>query len=430
MKKLIAKLGPNAKIEAEIRLPGSKSMTHRALIIASLASGTCEIFNPLSAEDTQITARALEQLGTVIEWRRDSVLVTPPKKLWEQPDEPIYLGNSGTTTRFLIALACAGTGKFVLDGTPRLRERPVGPVVEAVESLGARVRWLGEGGYPPLEIIGNRLSGGEIRVDASKSSQFLSGLLLAAPTARAGIHLTWPEPAASFPYVAMTLEMMRKAGIQLKRPASNVVYIPAPQNYSLHNFLVEGDCSSASYFWAAAALTGGSVFTLPVPPESIQGDFRFLGVMAKMGCRVTREGDGVRVSGPDRLEPVVIDMNAMPDMVPTLAVLAAFADGTSRIENVAHLRIKESDRLDAVASGLSVLGIEVEQLPEGLIIHGGRPATPSGPISAFDDHRIAMAFALAGLRVDGVEIDGAEAVAKSFPEFWERFDRLGSPGGP
>jgi len=319
----------------------------------------------------------------------------------------------------------AGTGIIVLDGTERLRERPIGPVAEALEILGAGIRWLKKPGFPPVEITGTGLAGGEVCVDASESSQFLSGLLLAAPTARREVRITWREPAASFPYVEMTLAMMKKAGIRFERPASNAVFVPAPQAYPPLSLTVEGDCSSASYFWGAAALTGGSVFTSPVPPDSLQGDCRFLEVLEKMGCQINWEGDGVRVTGPSRLIPVNVDLNRMPDMVPTFAVLAAFAPGTSRVENVAHLRIKESDRLESVASGLEIMGVRVEQLKDGLVIHGGAPAPPSRPISAFGDHRIAMAFALAGLRIEGVQIDGAESVAKSFPQFWEYFDRLG-----
>ncbi|MFZ2446821.1 MAG: 3-phosphoshikimate 1-carboxyvinyltransferase [Syntrophobacteraceae bacterium] len=426
MKKLTRKIKPAAKIDATIRLPGSKSITHRALMMASLASGPSTIRAPLDAEDTRLTAGALEQLGTGIDWREDSILVTPAARRWISPAGPIFLGNSGTSTRLLLPLASAGTGTFVLDGTARLRDRPVGPVADALETLGTRFRWLGKPGYPPVEITGAGFSGGEVTVDASESSQFLSGLLLAAPTARKDVRITWREPVASFPYVAMTLAMMERAGIRFERPAPNAVIVPAPRAYAPLDITVEGDCSSASYFWGAAAVTGGAVFTFPVSSESLQGDSRFLGVLEKMGCRIEWEGEGVRVIGPARLDPIDIDMNRMPDMAPTLAVLAAFAPGTSRIRNVAHLRIKESDRLESVAAGLAALGVRVEQLRDGLIIHGGNPAPPSRPISAFDDHRIAMAFALAGLRIDGVVIDGAESVAKSFPEFWEYFERLGA----
>ncbi|MGA2402952.1 MAG: 3-phosphoshikimate 1-carboxyvinyltransferase [Syntrophobacteraceae bacterium] len=426
MKNLLKAIKPVSKINAQIRLPGSKSITHRALIMAALSEAPGEARNPLKAEDTFLTAKALEAMGATIEWSGDSVRVAPPAYRWRQPDGPIFLGNSGTSTRLLLAVIPAGTGTFVLDGTPRLRQRPVGPAVEALEKLGPAIRWFGKKGFPPLEITSSGLNGGDVFVDASQSSQFLSGILIAAPIARGEVRVEWSEPAASWPYVEITLGMMKEAGIRFERLASNRIAIPAPQVYAPRNITVEGDCSSASYFWGAAALTGGEVLTSPVSPHSLQGDCRFLGVLHKMGCRVVWEQEGVCVKGPERLMPIDIDMNEMPDMVPTLGVLSAFASGTTRIRNVAHLRIKESDRLRAVAAGLKALGVEAEELTDGLIVHGAPPlGPPSGPISAFDDHRIAMAFALAGLRLNGVVIEGAESVSKSFPEFWEIFDGLG-----
>lgn len=417
---------PASRIRAQIRLPGSKSITHRALIMSALSESSTEIGNALRAEDTILTAGALQALGAEIEWGVDSVRVAPPAYRWRQPAGPIYLGNSGTSARLLLAVLSAGTGTFVIDGTVRLRQRPVGPAAEALNKLGARMRWVGKTGFLPVEIDSRGLNGGHVVVNASQSSQFLSGILTAAPCARTEVVVEWSEPVASRPYVDITLEMMKTAGIRFEQQASNRIAVPAPQVYALGNFTVEGDCSSASYFWGAAALTGGEVSTSPVSPDSLQGDCRFLAVLDKMGCRIEWRGDCVRVKGPDRLLPVDIDMNEMPDMVPTLGVLSAFADGTSRIRNVAHLRIKESDRLNALAAGLKVLGVEAEELHDGLIIHGGAPlGLPSGPISARDDHRIAMAFALAGLRVNGVVIEGAESVNKSFPEFWDVFDGLG-----
>ncbi len=425
MKRITRKIEPAGRIDAGISMPGSKSITHRAIMMASLASGASRIRNPLDAEDTRITALALEQLGTGIVWQGDLIAVTPAKRRWLSPDKAISLGNSGTSARLLLPLVSAGIGTFMLDGTARLRERPLGPVAEALEALGTRFAWLGKRGFPPVEVYGAGFSGGEVSVDASESGQFLSGLLLAAPAAQRDVLVTWREPVASFPYVAMTLAMMERAGIRLERPRSNAVLIPAPQEYRAMDTTVEGDCSSASYFWGAAAVTGGTVFTTPVSSNSLQGDCSFLGVLERMGCQIGWEGEGVRVTGPARLTPIDIDMNSMPDMVPTLAVVAAFAPGISRIRNVSHLRIKESDRIESVAAGLEALGIKAEQLPDGLRIHGGNPLPPKRPIFAFDDHRIAMAFALSGLRVDGVEIEGAESVAKSFPRFWEYFERLG-----
>ncbi len=429
MTRLVKSIEPLSKVNARIRLPGSKSITHRALMMAALSEGPWEIANPLRAEDTLITAGALESLGAIVDWKEGSVCLRPPDRRWSTPRGPILLGNSGTSTRLLLALFSAGVATFVMDGSPRLRQRPVGPAVEALRELGAVISWLGEPGFLPVEINSRGLGAGEVFVDASKSSQFLSGILIAAPAALGPVRVRWSEPVASRPYLEMTLGMMKDAGIRFERHGSDTIEIPAPQAYAARNFTVEGDCSTASYFWGAAALTGGEVFTSPVSCASLQGDCRFLEVLAQMGCRVVWEDDGVRVLGPPRLSPVTVDMNEMPDMVPTLAVLCAFAEGVSRIENVAHLRIKESDRLYAVACGLRVLGIEARELPDGLVIYGGAPAgAPAGPVEAFDDHRIAMAFAVAGLRLKGVVIDGAESVSKSFPEFWEIFETLGTEG--
>ncbi len=426
MTRLCKTIQPVSRVSARIRLPGSKSITHRAIIMAALSEGPCEIENPLRAEDTLLTAGAIEALGSVVEWKENSVRVTPPACRWRLPQGPIYLGNSGTSARLLLALFSAGTGTFVMDGSPRLRQRPVGPAVDALRKLGAEIVWKGQAGFLPVEIKSRGLDQGDVFVDASESSQFLSGILIAAPAARGKVTVQWSEPVASRPYLDMTIAMIKEAGIRFERQESNRISIPAPQPYAPRNFTVEGDCSSASYFWGAAALTGGEVFTSPVSAGSLQGDCRFLEVLDKMGCRIVWENDGVRVEGPRKLLPLDIDMNEMPDMVPTLAVLCAFADGVSRIGNVAHLRIKESDRLYAVACGLRVLGIDARELPDGLIIHGRTPAgPPSGPVQAFDDHRIAMAFALAGLRLEGVAIDGAESVNKSFPQFWDIFESLG-----
>lgn len=428
MPEMIKRIRPVSMVVQELRLPGSKSITHRALLMGALARGESVVRNALAAEDTRLTSNALESLGVGITWDRDTVRLVPPAERWSTPAAPILLGNSGTSMRLLLAIASAGSGRFIFDGSPRLRERPVGPVVGALESLGVRCRWAGREGFPPVEIVSSGLTGGEARVDARQSSQFLSALLMAAPCAKADVVVSWPEPVASFPYVALTLAMLTRAGIELVREGPSQVRVPAPQAYPRLDTTVEGDCSSASYFWGAAALTGGDVFTRPVPRESLQGDARFVEVLSEMGCEVLWERDGVRVRGPQALRPMECDMNAMPDMVPTLAVLAAFAEGETRIRNVAHLRVKESDRLSVVASELRKFSVPVEELRDGLVIQGGRVLSPSRPIEAHDDHRIAMAFAMAGLRTAGVEISGAESVSKSFPSFWDLFETLDGGG--
>lgn len=424
MNRNVKRITPVHQVKSCIRLPGSKSITHRALLIAALSRGKSILRNALKAEDTLLTARALELLGSQVIWNGVTVMIVPPEQHWITPDAPILLGNSGTSIRLLLALAATGTGTFIFDGSSRLRERPVGPVLDALRRLGVTCHCLQNDGFPPVRIVSKGLQGGEVLIDARQSSQFLSALLLASPCARSDVTIGWIEPVASFPYVAITLSMLEQAGIHYQWLGNNRLVIPAPQSYPPLDYLVEGDCSSASYFWGAAAITGGEVTTHPVSRDSLQGDCRFLDILAEMGCTLAWEEHSVKVKGPPHLLPVDRDMNTMPDMVPTLAVLAAFAAGRTRITNVAHLRMKESDRLSVVASELKKLSIPVEELPDGLIIEGGKALPPKEAIEAHDDHRIAMAFAMAGLRLKEVTINGADAVAKSFPGFWDVFEQL------
>lgn len=426
MSKIIRQIKPLNRIQGDIRLPGSKSVTHRALLMAALATGPSIIRNPLKAEDTVLTAAALEQLGAQIHWddAGRKILLTPPKQRWSQPLQPIMLGNSGTSMRLLLGLVATGSGKFLLDGSPRLRERPIGPILDALQKLGIGHRCLENPGFPPVEIDSRGLQGGQTVVDASQSSQFLSALLIASPCAESDMRVGWQQPVASFPYVRLTLAMMEEFGIEYTWTGPTQILVKAPQVYPPLDYTVEADCSSASYFWAAAALTGGEVYTHPILPQSVQGDCRLLEVLRQMGCRVEWRDEGVRVGCSGRLQAIDLDMNEMPDMVPTLAVLTACAEGESHIRNVAHLRVKESDRLHVVAVELAKFGVRVEELADGLKILGGRLQSPRSPIESHDDHRIAMAFATLGLCVEGVTISGADAVAKSFPTFWENFDSL------
>lgn len=413
----------NKEVRGSVRLPGSKSMTHRAMLMGALSDGPVTIINPLLSEDTLYTSRALEKLGSEPKWVNEEKLelIPIPDRSYDSID--FFVGNSGTTMRLLTGFLGALEGRFVLDGTPRMRERPVGPVVESLLQLGVRCRFLKEEGYPPLEIISSGLKGGIVTVDARKSSQFLSAVLIAAPKARGDVVLKWLEPVASYPYVLMTVRMMEERGIIIERLGPNEFFIKAPQVYRSGTWTVEGDCSSASYFWATAALTGGSVRTEPVFRESYQGDARFLEVLSAMGCTVDRGESHVNVHGPRKLRAVDVDMNDMPDMVPTLAVLAAFASGKTVIRRVGHLRIKESDRLRAVATELSRLGVRVEEGDDFLVIHG-KTATKGAEIETYNDHRIAMAFSLAGLRISGVRIKNPDVVRKSFPDYWQKWEQF------
>lgn len=415
---------PVKSISGKILLPGSKSMTHRAMLMAALADGPSEIVHPLKSEDTLFTAEALSKLGVSVDWEDDRVVIRPPEVRWTVPEEPLYVGNSGTTMRLLIGFVSAGSGRFILDGSERMRQRPVGPVAEALGQLGVRCIFLNREGYPPVAILSTGLKSGRAKVDASRSSQFLSSLLIAAPCADGPVVVSWYEPVASFPYVRMTLRMMAERGISYKELEKSSIEVAAPQKYASGRFEIEGDCSSASYFWAAAAVTGGKVETFPVFERSYQGDAGFLDVLEMMGCRVTRKGKSVTVEGPEVLKPVDVDMNAMPDMVPTLAVVAAFAEGRTVIRNVGHLKIKESDRLSAVAAELSKAGGDVEILGDDTLVIRGGKKLHGALIRTYGDHRIAMAFSILGLKVDGIVIDNPGVVAKSFPEYWHVFSSV------
>lgn len=429
MSESVKKIGTVSKVNCAIRLPGSKSVTHRALLMAALADGKSVIRNPLKAEDTLLTAGALRQLGAQIKWddEQEMVCVIPPRQRWCKPAGPILLGNSGTSMRLLLGLTATGSGRFLLDGSARLRERPIDPILKALGTLGIQYRCLGVPGFPPVEIQSRGLRGGQVVIDASQSSQFLSALLIASPCAQSEMRIGWRQPVASFPYVQLTLTMMEKLGMKYQWLSAQQIAVPAPQNYPPLDCQVEADCSSASYFWAAAALTRGEVFTYPVSPGSSQGDCRLLEVLERMGCTIQWEERGVRVRGSESLQAIDLDMNDIPDMVPTIAVVAACAEGRSHIRNVAHLRVKESDRLHVVAMELEKFAVPVRELPDGLVIEGGKARPPQTPVESHDDHRIAMAFAVLGLVVEGVAIQGAEAVGKSFPSFWENFELLARP---
>ncbi len=416
---------PVANIDATITVPGSKSLTQRALIAAALAEGSSSLVGALHSEDTEYSSRALVQLGVDIdkgeEWRVDGRggKIAPSS-------QPLYLGNNGTATRFLASVAALGTSTYLIDGDERMRQRPIGPLLSALRGWGVDIRAEAGGDCPPLVIVAKGLAGGRTVLPEGKSSQYLSSLLLVAPYAHTPAFLEVQGPILSKPYVAMTLSVMADFGVFVEC-AKDFSSFAIPQgSYRGRRYAIEGDASNASYFWAAAAVCGGRVTVSNVPVPSLQGDAMLVPLLGRMGCTVERSGEGLRLIGAERLEGITIDMGNMPDVVPTLAVVAAFAHGTTVIENIAHLRIKECDRLSAVARELSRMGARVEERDAALIIHGkGGVDLHGAEIETYSDHRMAMCFAVAGLKVPGVSIKGPECVAKSFPDFWERFALLG-----
>ncbi len=416
---------PVKNIDAVITVPGSKSITQRALIAAALADGISVLHGPLVSEDTDYSSAALGQMGVRIDKTERNWRIHGTGGRIEEPEDDIFLGNNGTATRFLTSVAALGNGEFVIDGGERMRQRPIGPLLEALKGWGVDIEAIHATGCPPLSVLASGLDGGKTILPEGKSSQYLSSLLLVAPYAREAAELEVLGELLSRPYVAMTLDIMAEFGIRVAA-APDFSSFSIPRGiYQARQYHIEGDASNASYFWAAAAVTGGSVTVDNVPVPSLQGDAMLVPLLARMGCNVEQRGGGIRVTGPDILEPVRIDMGDMPDVVPTLAVVAAFAEGTSDISNIAHLRIKECDRLSATAAELTKMGAAVEEFPDRLVIHGrGGEGMHAASIRTYDDHRMAMSMAIAGLRVEGITIEGEDCVAKSFPDFWERLEQL------
>jgi 3-phosphoshikimate 1-carboxyvinyltransferase len=418
-----------AVVRGTLRVPPSKSVSHRQLSLAMLAGGPVEVRHLLAAEDIDLFLGVLRGIGWHVEVGGESVTLTPGTL---RGSATLECGNAGTLLRFLVALVATVPGRWTLDGTPRLRERPVGPLVDALRPLGVGVTWRGAPGHPPLTIDGGSFAGGETTVDAGESSQYLSALLLAA---LGGPRPTRIQVAAltSAPYVEVTLRLVAQWGGRVERLADG--YLVTPGLTPRQVVEVEGDYSAAAYPAAAAALTGGDVVLQGLAPDSAQGDLGFLDLLATMGARVSSESGALRVTGSGALAAVDADLAAMPDQVPTLAALAPFARGTTRIRNVPHLRLKESDRLAAMATELRRAGAEVEELADGLVIPGvwadaSPEALPRTPvvIETHGDHRIAMSMALVGLRRPALAVAEPEVVGKSYPGFWRDLEALSGAG--
>lgn len=413
-------------LEATVTVPGSKSITQRAVVAAALAKGQSRLVNPLESEDTELLRNALMSVGIPILCERGCWIVEGKEGAILPASGDLYLGNNGTGIRFLASVVALGSGRYVLTGTRRMAERPVEPLLQSLNLWGAEARSKEGTGCPPIEILAHGLTGGETLLSAQKSSQFLSSLLLAAPYTQKPARITLDGALVSRPYVDLTLAVMAAFGIDVQEERTRHASFAVPQgSYLGREYRVEGDASGASYFWAAAAVTGGKVTVAGVPRRSLQGDTAFVDILEKMGCTIGEGPLGMTVQGPEggNLTPVDVDMKRWPDIVPTLAVVAAFAKGVSRITNVSHLRIKETDRLQAVAAELSRMGAHVEELEDGLIIEGGTPLHGTS-IKTYDDHRIAMAFAVSGLKVPGIRIQEPDCVRKSFPSFWDVWDTL------
>ncbi len=409
------------KADLVIQVPGSKSYTHRTLIAAALSNGVCGVDNPLRSEDTLLTLHALEQMGIAIDDQPGRVVVHGRNGHFDTVARPIDFRNSGTSMRLFGALVVLGQGPYTLTGTRRMCERPMQALLNSLVQLGVPAHSLKSNGCPPVIIVGGQCSGGHTTIDCSISSQYLSALLLIAPCLARGLTVDVIQGPVSKPYIDMTVDIMNAFGVDLHRDGYTRFEVPGGQAYRAGDYAVEPDASNAGYFWAAAAVTGSRVKVGDLSMTSRQGDVGLVNVFEQMGCRVDHEADGIAVTGAD-LAAVDVDMGHMPDVVPTLAVVAAFAKGTTIIRNVAHLRAKECDRLAAVAAELAKMGIETRALDNELHVVGGQPN--GAEIATYDDHRMAMSFAVAGLKTPGVHIQNPGCVAKSFPNYWDIFEQL------
>jgi 3-phosphoshikimate 1-carboxyvinyltransferase len=412
---------------ATVRVPGSKSITNRALVLAALAGrgNGCELFNALRSEDTEIMVRSLRQLGFQVDegedWATQPVCVRNPhtSRIIPAHRAELFVGNSGTTMRFLTAMVCLGEGEYGLDGTPRMRQRPIGDLATALNALEGCV--LTEEGFPPVRVRANRLFGGAVGIKGDVSSQFLSGLLMAAAMAENAVTIVLDGPLVSQPYVGMTLAMMRDFGARVDSNGMSRFTIPGGQQYCGRRYRVEPDASAASYYFAAAGILSGCVTVAGMALQSIQGDVRFVELLRQMGCSVEKRENSVMVQGGP-LHGIDADMNDISDTVMTLAAVACFAEGPTTIRNVAHIRRKESDRIAALATELRRVGAEVEEYPDGLKItprplHGAE-------IETYNDHRMAMSMSLIGLKVPGIVIKTPGCVAKTYPGFFAELEKL------
>ena len=404
-----------------VTLPGSKSYSHRLLIAAALAVGESRITGLLRSEDTLLTRDALRAFGAVIEDDGEAMVVTGTGGKLSACTEPIYLANSGTSMRLLTGIAALGEGETVLTGTPRMGERPIEDLLVAMRQAGVPAVCVNKTLCPPVKVTGGHLTGGDVTLDCRISSQFLSSLLLAGPYAKEGMAVTVSGELVSKPYVEITLDIMERFGVAVTHDHFKTFRVAPNQIYKAGAYHCEPDGSNASYFWAAAAVTGKGVKVMHVTRGSRQGDVGFVDVLEKMGCTVLHEADGTTVTGGD-LSAITVDMSLMPDVVPTLAVVAAHAKGTTVIENVAHLREKECDRLGCVATELRKMGIDAVAGESSLTITGG--ALSGSEVETYDDHRMAMSFSIAGLTTPGVRILDPGCVKKSFPNYWDVFDAL------
>ena len=414
-------------LNATVRVPGSKSLTNRALLIASLANGTTHLTNALFSDDSRYFAKALQTLGFDVQMDEVNYSMTvtglggkiPAKKA------ELFIGNAGTAARFLSAFLTLGNGEYILDGEPRMRERPIGDLVDSLTQLGAKLEPTNN--CPPVKINANGLPGGKTTIAGDISSQFLSALLMVAPYAQNPIEVSLSTDLNSKPYVDMTIAIMKDFGVEIERSGYSRFTIHPSFFFPLSSYAIESDASAASYFFAAPAICGGTVKVENISRKSVQGDVAFVDVLKQMGCTVDENDNSILVTRNSSLRGVDVDMRDIPDTAQTLAAVAPFASSPTRIRGIASARVKETDRVHATCVELDRLGVRVEEHEDGMTIHPVEKMR-SASIQTYNDHRMAMAFSLIGLRFDGVTIENPACVSKTFPNFFEVLEELRTQG--
>ncbi|MEA5602531.1 3-phosphoshikimate 1-carboxyvinyltransferase [Nostoc sp. UHCC 0252] len=414
----------NRPVDATVEIPGSKSLTNRALLVAALAQGDSILENALFSEDSEYFVKCVEQLGIPITLNPHQAQIQVAGRGGDIPAKQadLFVGLAGTAARFISALVALGNGEYRLDGVPRMRERPMGDMLTVLQTGGATVNFEGNSGFMPYTVYSKGFAGGNFSLKANQTSQQLSALLMIAPYAQQDTSIEIEGTLVSQSYVKMTCRLMADFGVEVNQIGDNQFQIKAGQRYQARHYTVEPDASNASYFFAAAAVTGGRVRVKHLTKQSCQGDILWLDVLEQMGCEVKASDDYTEVTGPKQLQGIDIDMNDISDLVQTLGAIAPFASSPITIRNVEHIRYKETDRIKAVVTELRRLGVQVEEFPDRLKIEPG-PITPA-EIETYHDHRMAMAFAVTGLKVPGIIIKDPGCTAKTFPDYFTRFFKM------
>jgi len=410
-------------LNATVSVPGSKSLTNRALLIAALANGTTRLTNALFSDDSKYFAKALQTLGFDIqldEVHHEMTVTGLGGKITANKAE-LFIGNAGTAARFLSAFLTLGNGEYVLDGEPRMRERPIFDLIDALNQLGVEIESANN--CPPVEIFATGLHGGKTKIAGNISSQFLSALLMVAPYARSPIEIELTTELNSKPYVDMTIAIMKDFGVRIERQGYECFTVHPASYKPLSTFQIESDASAASYFFAAPAICGGTVKVENISRDSVQGDIAFLDVLQQMGCTFEEIDNFIQVTGTAELRGIDVDMQDIPDTAQTLAAVAPFAASPTRIRGIASARVKETDRISATCTELKRLGVQVEEHKDGMTIYPCSTFKRSN-VETYNDHRMAMAFSLIGLRFDGVTIENPSCVSKTFPNFFEVLAQL------